>query len=163
MWGNILMRTNRRGQNGLGWAKKGLVTPCGAWTSPIKKTLKHPRANDGARHAFQQKIKEYQEQGRIIVYIDESGFAHDMPRTYGYSASGQRCMGSCDWQARGRTNVIGALIGKRLVTAGLYQKILMPTHFWNGSKLIYSRNFYYKVLSSWIMQPFINEKIFRMP
>lgn len=45
-----------------------------------------------------------------------------MPRTHGYSASGQRCVGLCDWQARGRTNVIGALIGKLLITAGLYQK-----------------------------------------
>ena len=30
-------------------------------------------------------------------------------------------MGLCDWQARGRTNVIGALIGKLLLTAGFYQ------------------------------------------
>jgi len=44
-----------------------------------------------------------------------------MPRTHGYVSSGQRCYGLCDWQARGRTNVIGALIGKLLVTAGFYQ------------------------------------------
>lgn len=55
------------------------------------------------------------------MFIDESGFAHDMPRTYGYAASGQRAYGTHNWQARGRTNVIGALIGKVLLTVGLFK------------------------------------------
>ncbi len=46
---------------------------------------------------------------RTIVYIDESGFAHDMPRTHGYVLAGKRCFGTHNWQARGRTNAIGAL------------------------------------------------------
>ena len=54
-----------------------------------------------------------------IVYIDESGFAHDMPRTHGYSIKGQRCYGKHDWGAKGRTNAIGALIGSTLVAIGL--------------------------------------------
>jgi len=62
----------------------------------------------------------YEHQGRPIVYIDESGFAHDMPRTHGYAPVGQRCYGLCDWHARGRTNAIGALIGKALLTVGLF-------------------------------------------
>ena len=62
----------------------------------------------------------YEHQGRPIVYIDESGFAHDMPRTHGYAAIGERCYGVCDWHARGRTNAIGALIGKALLTVGLF-------------------------------------------
>jgi len=41
---------------------------------------------------------------RTIVYIDESGFAHDMPRNYGYSLKADRCFGSHDWGAKGRTN-----------------------------------------------------------
>jgi transposase len=57
----------------------------------------------------------------VIVFIDESGFAHDMPRTHGYAATGARCYGTHDWQARGRTNVIGALIGKALLTVGLFK------------------------------------------
>ncbi|WP_006304476.1 hypothetical protein [Holospora undulata] len=44
-----------------------------------------------------------------IGYSDESGFAHDMPRTQGYFDKGKRCYGSHDW---GETNPIGALIGK---------------------------------------------------
>ena len=43
-----------------------------------------------------------------------------MPRTHGYAAIGQRCLGSHDWHAKGRTNVIGALIGKALLTASLF-------------------------------------------
>ena len=59
--------------------------------------------------------------GRTIVYIDECGFAHDMPRTHGYASIGQRCYGTQDWHAKGRSNVIGALIGKRLLTVGQFE------------------------------------------
>ena len=43
-----------------------------------------------------------------------------MPRTHGYAAIGKRCVGKQDWQAKGRTNVIGALLGPRLLTAALF-------------------------------------------
>lgn len=43
-----------------------------------------------------------------------------MPRTHGYAPKGQRCYGVQDWQARGRTNVIGALIGGVLLTTCLF-------------------------------------------
>ena len=33
-----------------------------------------------------------------------------MPRIRGYAPRGERCYGRQDWQAKGRTNVIGALI-----------------------------------------------------
>ena len=52
--------------------------------------------------------------------MDESGHALDMPRTHGYSNCGERCYGTCDWGAKGRTNVIGALIGKVLFAVGLF-------------------------------------------
>ncbi len=58
--------------------------------------------------------------GKSIVYIDESGFAHDMPRTHGYAPKGQRCFGTRDWHAKGRTNVIGALLGAPLLTVWLF-------------------------------------------
>lgn len=51
-----------------------------------------------------------------IVYIDESGFAHERPRRYGYSPRGWRCFGQQDWGAKGRTNVIGALLAGLLLT-----------------------------------------------
>lgn len=58
---------------------------------------------------------------RPLVFIDESGFAHDMPRTRGYASKGARCFGAHDWGAKGRTNVIGALLGGVLLTVSLFQ------------------------------------------
>jgi transposase len=119
MCANIQTLIKRNALSGLGSAKRASAMLYGAWALHIKKTLHHPKADAAARHAFRQKIEAYQAQGRTVVYIDESGFAHDMPRQYGYALAGQRCLGTCDWHAKGRTNVIGALIGKSLLTVGL--------------------------------------------
>ena len=73
-----------------------------------KKTLKHPKSNEDEGQKFQEKIDAYKAENRPLIYIDESGFAHDMPRTHGYAPIGQRCFGTQDWNAKGRTNVIGA-------------------------------------------------------
>lgn len=43
-----------------------------------------------------------------------------MPRTHGYAHRGERCFGAQDWHAKGRTNVIGALIGAVLLTVSLF-------------------------------------------
>lgn len=43
-----------------------------------------------------------------------------MPRHNGYAKIGKRCTGKRNWYARGRTNVIGALIGSCLLTVGLF-------------------------------------------
>ena len=43
----------------------------------------------------------------------------DQPRTHGYAPRGQQCFGTCDWNARGRVNVIGALLAGVLLSAGL--------------------------------------------
>jgi transposase len=42
-----------------------------------------------------------------------------MPRRPGYSPLGQRCFGRQDWGAKGRTNVIGALLSGLLLTVTL--------------------------------------------
>jgi len=42
-----------------------------------------------------------------------------MPRSHGYSTKGKRCYGTHDWGAKGRTNAIGALVGKVLLTVML--------------------------------------------
>jgi transposase len=68
---------------------------------------------------FCEEIKKLENEGKTIVYIDESGFAQDMPRTHGYSRKGWRCYGIHDWGAKGRTNAIGALVGKTLLTVVL--------------------------------------------
>jgi transposase len=61
-----------------------------------------------------------------------------MPRTHGYSKKGDRCYGSHDWGAKGRTNVIGALIEKDLLVADLFQSNINTTIFsnWIQEKLI---------------------------
>lgn len=55
-----------------------------------------------------------------LIYIDESGFSEDMPRPFGYALEGARCFGKHDWQAKHRTNAVGALTGDRLLTAALF-------------------------------------------
>ena len=55
-----------------------------------------------------------------IVSLDESGFAHDMPRTHGYSRKGSRCYGEQDWHAKGRVNVIGAIHNHQLFAVRLF-------------------------------------------
>lgn len=99
--------------------------------SLIKKTLHHPKADQGKRTIFCQKLTEYKEERRPVVFIDESGFAHDMPRTHGYAVKGQRCYGKHDWGAKGRTNVIGALLGGVLLTVSLFQTTV-NTAIFNG-------------------------------
>jgi transposase len=55
-----------------------------------------------------------------LIYIDESGFSEDMPRLFGSAPGGARCFGPHDWQAKQRTNAVGALTGNRLLTAALF-------------------------------------------
>ncbi len=57
---------------------------------------------------------------RPIVYLDESGFAVDTPRTHGYSPRGTRCYGEHDWHEKGRLNAIGAIVGFTLLTIDLW-------------------------------------------
>jgi transposase len=61
-----------------------------------------------------------------------------MPRTHGYALVGERCYGVRDWHARGRTNVIGALIGKFLLTVGLFEHNIDADTFcgWTAQDLL---------------------------
>ena len=81
--------------------------------------MRHPKANDDDRQSFQERLAAHEAAGKAIVYRDESGFAYDMPRTHGYAPRGKRCVGIHDWQAKGRINVIGALLAGTLLTVGL--------------------------------------------
>ena len=42
-----------------------------------------------------------------------------MPRTHGYSEIGKRCFGTSDWNAKGRQNVLGALLNSELIACGI--------------------------------------------
>ena len=65
-------------------------------------------------------MAEYEKQEKDIVYLDESGFAQCMPRLHGYSKRGERCYGKHDWHAKGRVNVIGAIIGSAFLTLSVF-------------------------------------------
>jgi hypothetical protein len=87
---------------------------------PKKQTLAHPKAEVAARNCFEEKIDAYQNANQKIVYIDESGFAHDRPRRNGYALVGKRCVGQHHWHARGRLNVVGALLVSCWLTVSLF-------------------------------------------
>ena len=61
-----------------------------------------------------------------------------MPRGYGYSRCGQRCYGKQDWQAKGRTNVIGAIHQNQLLTITLFDTYIDSDIFyaWTVHELI---------------------------
>jgi hypothetical protein len=108
-----------------------------------KKTLQNPRVQSCAR----------------CIYIDESGFAHDMLRTHGYALRALRCFRMQVWHTKDRTNAIGALSAKSYSLSDYLRPISMPIFLPHGCSRIYGQNCQKKPLSSWIMQPFINDKI----
>lgn len=75
-------------------------------------------------------MKTYQSAKKEVVYLDESGFAHDMPRNQGYALLGKRCVGNRDWHARGRINVIGALLASCLLTISLFSGSINANTFY---------------------------------
>ena len=79
-----------------------------------KKTLEHPKACPVRRATYLTKLNHYIAQGFAIVYMDESGFESETIRRYGYAPIGSPCIDRYNWQAKDRTNVIGALYGKML-------------------------------------------------
>lgn len=73
------------------------------------------------RIQLQVRIQWYEEiEKRPIIYLDESGFAVDAPRTHGYIEKGMRCYDQKDWHAKGRLNAIGALVGFTLLAVQLW-------------------------------------------
>ena len=108
----------------LGCTRGGIYHALKRLGGAIKKTLKHPKADPERRSTYCQRIKQVQEERRPIVYIDESGFSHDMPRTHGYSKKGHRCYGTHDWGAKGRTNSIGAIVGATRLTVSLFESTI---------------------------------------
>ena len=67
---------------------------------------------------FQNKIEKYKSENRILSYIDETGFAFDMPRRYGYLKMGNRCYGTHNWNAKGRENVVNNSLTERGIVNG---------------------------------------------
>ena len=53
-----------------------------------------------------------------------------MPRRHGYAPIGKRCVAYQDWHAKGRTNVIGALIAHVLLTVCLFDTYINTDIFY---------------------------------
>lgn len=64
-----------------------------------KKSLHHPKACPEKRQLFQNKIADYKNLCRSIIYIDEEAFAHDMPRLYRCFVKGKCCFAVHGWGA----------------------------------------------------------------
>lgn len=88
---------------------------------PVKKTLNHPKADQKEQEIFNLRIEAYQRTNTPIVYLDESGFELCMPRTHGYQSLGTRVYDCHNWQARKRTNAIGAIISNEFITVSLFE------------------------------------------
>lgn len=86
-------------------------------------------AKEEERQEFNKKIENDKSEGRIIIPIDESGFADNMPRTHGYAPKGIRCYDIQDWRPGKRTNVIGALMGDKLLTVSMFECNINTTIF----------------------------------
>jgi transposase len=97
-----------------------------------KKNLSPPQADIVARCAFKEKITAYQEAHQPSVYIDESGFARDMPRPNGYAPVGERGLGQPNWHAKGRLKLIGALLASGLLTVSLFSGSINANTFYAG-------------------------------
>lgn len=96
------------------------ITLWSVWKSAVKKTLEHPKADQSQRSEFQARLQKHQEADTPIIYIDESGFALDGPRTHGYARTGERSYGMRDWNARGRVNAIGAILNFEFLSVELW-------------------------------------------
>ncbi len=73
-------------------------------------------------------------QGYPIVYMDESGFEAETIRPYGYARIGKPCIDSYNWQAKKRTNVIGALYKKMLFALDYFEQNINSHIFYDWCK-----------------------------
>ena len=73
-------------------------------------------------------------QGFAIVYMDESGFESETLRPFGYAPIGIPCIDSYNWQAKKRTNVIGALYEKVLFALDTFKENINGKIFYDWCK-----------------------------
>ncbi|MBI0425053.1 IS630 family transposase [Psychrobacter sp. NG27] len=99
-----------------------------------KKTSAHPKASPIKRAIYQNKLDHFKQQGYPIVYMDESGFEAETIRPYGYAPIGKPCIDSYNWQAKKRTNVIGALYKKMLFALDYFETNINGDVFYDWCK-----------------------------
>ena len=94
-----------------GFATRNQTCPKTTKNHTKKKTFRHPDADEEKREQHERVIEALKEEGRPLVYIDESGFELDTSRDDDYCEKSQRCVVDVkNWQPKGRINAIGALL-----------------------------------------------------
>lgn len=77
----------------------------------IKKDFRYKERDEEKRKEFEEKLKKFRSQD--IVFIDESGFDHQMIKERCWCPKGQKIIGEKAGGSRGRTSVIAGLcVGK---------------------------------------------------
>ena len=66
--------------------------------------------------------------------MDESGFEAETIRPYGYALIGKPCIDCYNWQAKKRTNVIGALYEKMLFALDYFETNINTSIFYHWCK-----------------------------
>ena len=66
--------------------------------------------------------------------MDESGFEAETIRSHGYAPIGKPCIDSYNWQAKKRTNVIGALYEKMLFALDYFETNINSHIFYDWCK-----------------------------
>ena len=66
--------------------------------------------------------------------MDESGFEAEIIRPYGYALIGKSCIDRYNWQAKKRTNVIGALYEKMLSALEYFEQNINSSIFYHWCK-----------------------------
>ena len=125
-----------------------------------KTTFSPPKADIAARKRFEENIKTYPDFHRQIIYLDESGFAHDMPRKQGYAPIGTRGIGKPNWHL-GVVSMLLVLGWSRACSRSVGLRVpSMPIPFRLGWHKSCCLNCLLTVSSLWIMRPFTNVPIF---
>ena len=67
------------------------MSPMGSKDSatPEKKTLGYKEQCPEKRKAYQEQLATAQASGKALIYLDETGFAEETFRSYGYAPRGQ--------------------------------------------------------------------------
>ena len=76
------------------------------------------------------------QQGYPIVYLDEGCFEAKTIRPYVYAPIGKPCIDRYSWQAKKRTNIIGALYEKMLFAADYFEQNINGNIFYDCCKFI---------------------------
>ena len=115
--------------NGLEWRAMAFGMPWNALVFLIKKTLKYPKACPEKRSAFCQEIAEYKAQSRNISLLMNRDLHIPWSEHTGTRSKERGVLRRLSGGAKGRTNVIGALLGSALVTVSLFQTTINTTVF----------------------------------